>query len=119
MNEDIELNAMVKNALERGVSFSPAILDTLERAAKAQRRDERGRRFFAVASFLSAAVVACVLWFGVTSSRQADEASLEEVIHLLAGLDEVTISVSSDAAAADLLLAWQDAPAGRALADNR
>lgn len=121
MEEDLELNRLIKDALESPGAFavkSPLVPD-------ARRR--RLRWLPAVAALSAAALAIVVAWplvRGEGASRtlaapssvcsepgfSAGEAHLAEAIGLLCEADEVELAEGCDGSAAELLLAWQDAP---------
>lgn len=100
MVEDIELNALIKDAFEGEVTFAFA-----ERKAAPKKR--RWTLYWSAPSMLVAASLAIVAMFQVVFTPAPDRVS--EAIRFLSEVDGVEMEESASSPEA-LLLAWQEAP---------
>ena len=112
--EDLEIERAVKSALEDGVGVNPEELRRIvafaEREAKV--RVTRRRLWRGAVPALIAAVVSLVVvfpaWLSARSGR--GEETVKGAIELLCEMDGFADSDTGNFTAAELLLAWQEAP---------
>lgn len=106
MEEDLELEAMIKDAFEARGAFA-------YRAAVAGRRALPGMRRkrwpWAVGGSLLAASLAIMMQFKGMEPRGKYSAGVREVISLVAAADGVELAAEGTSAE-DWLVAWQEAP---------
>ena len=111
MNEDRDFENFLKDRLEAGVEVTPAALEGILRAAEEAPALRRVRPWWRAlpmaASFLVIFALAVLLARGPASRASAGAAV--EALQLLCEAGEV-VTDAETATAADLLLAWQDAP---------
>ena len=112
--EDVEIERVVKSALEDGVGDSPEVMRRIVAFAECEAKVRRGGRWLwrgAVPTLLAAAVALAVVfqsWLSARSGR--GEEAVKGAIELLCEMDGFANSNTDGFTAADLLLAWQEAP---------
>ena len=112
--EDSEIERAVKSALEDGVGVNPEEMRRIIAFAEREAKVRRGRRWLwrGVSSALIAAVVSLAAvfpaWLSARSGR-GDE-TVKGAIELLCEMDGFADSDTGGFTAAELLLAWQEAP---------
>lgn len=112
--EELEIERAVKSALEDGVGVNPEELRRIVAFAEREAKVRMARRRFwrgAAAALLAAGVSLAIVfqsWLSARSGRS--EETVKGAIELLCEMDGFADSDTGDFSAAELLLAWQEAP---------